>query len=254
MGQTMPKGSARGNLRAVGPAAEDPTLTQMAHRILVVEDEPDLLEAVVFALRKEGMKPIPCKDGEEALRIVKERRPDLVLLDLMLPGLDGIEVCRRLRASEETARIPIIMVTAKAEETDAVIGLGVGADDYVRKPFGLRELTARVRSLLRRNAEPPEAGQPIRLGELEVDPSRHEVRLRGKPILLTATEFRLLHHLARNPGRVYSRAQLLDKAVGTDVIVIERNIDVHISALRRKLEDYGDRLLTIRGVGYKFLE
>ena len=237
---------------AAGPV--DHTGGQMTHRILVVEDEPDLLEAVVFALRKEGMKPIPCKDGEEALRLVKERRPDLVLLDLMLPGLDGIEVCRRLRASEETARIPIIMVTAKAEETDAVIGLGVGADDYVRKPFGLKELAARVRSLLRRSAEPPEAGQPIRLGELEVDPARHEVRLRGKTIPLTATEFRLLHHLARNPGRVYSRAQLLDKAVGTDVIVIERNIDVHMSALRRKLEDYGDRLLTIRGVGYKLLE
>jgi len=243
----------RGALRGVAKA-EDHTVTQMTHRILVVEDEPDLLEAVVFALRKEGMKPVPCKDGEEALRLVKERRPDLVLLDLMLPGLDGIEVCRRLRASEETARIPIIMVTAKAEETDAVIGLGVGADDYVRKPFGLRELVARVRALLRRDSEPTEAGQPIRQGELEVDPGRHEVRLRGKPIPLTATEFRLLHHLVRNPGRVYSRSQLLDKAVGTDVIVIERNIDVHMSALRRKLEDYGDRLLTIRGVGYKFTE
>jgi len=231
---------------------EGHTVEQMTHRVLVVEDDPDLLEAVLFSLRKEGMKPIPCKDGEEALRIVKERRPDLVVLDLMLPGLDGIEVCRRLRASEETARIPIIMMTAKAEETDAVIGLGVGADDYVRKPFGLRELAARVRSLLRRSAEPMEAGQPIRQGELEVDPARHEVRLRGKPIPLTATEFRLLHHLVRNPGRVYSRVQLLDKAVGTDVIVIERNIDVHMSALRRKLEDYGDRLVTIRGVGYKF--
>lgn len=245
---------AKGRGRA-GVPPEDATLKLMSHRILVVEDEPDLLDAVVFALRKEGMKPIACKDGEEALTLVKERRPDLVLLDLMLPGLDGFEVCRRLRASEETARIPIIMVTAKAEETDAVIGLGVGADDYVRKPFGLKELVARVRSLLRRSAEPPEAvGQPIRYGELEVDPARHEVRLRGKSIPVTATEFRLLVHLARNPGRVYSRAQLLDKAVGTDVIVIERNIDVHISALRRKLEDYGDRLLTIRGVGYKLVE
>lgn len=253
MGQLMSRGGGRESLRTA-TRAEDATVGRMTHRILVVEDEPDLLEAVIFALRKEGMKPIPCKDGEEALRLVKERRPDLVLLDLMLPGLDGIEVCRRLRASEETARIPIMMVTAKAEETDAVIGLGVGADDYVRKPFGLRELVARVRSLLRRNAEPAEAGQPIRHGELEVDPARHDVRLHGKAILLTATEFRLLHHLVKNPGRVYSRAQLLDKAVGADVIVIERNIDVHISALRRKLEDYGDRLVTIRGVGYKFGE
>jgi two-component system phosphate regulon response regulator PhoB len=226
----------------------------MTHRILVVEDEPDLLEAVVFALKKEGMKPVACRDGEEALRLVKERQPDLVLLDLMLPGLDGIEVCRRLRASEETARIPIIMVTAKAEETDAVIGLGVGADDYVRKPFGLKELVARVRSILRRGAEPSDAGRPLRLGELEVDPARHEVRLRGKAVLVTATEFRLLHHLMKHPGRVYTRAQLVDKAVGKDVIVIERNIDVHVSALRRKLEDYGDRILTIRGVGYKLAE
>jgi two-component system phosphate regulon response regulator PhoB len=226
----------------------------MTHRILVVEDEPDLLEAIVFALKKEGLKPIPCQDGEDALRLIKDRRPDLVLLDLMLPGLDGIEVCRRMRAAEDTSKIPIIMVTAKAEETDAVIGLGVGADDYVRKPFGLRELVARVRSLLRRSAEPPEAGQPIRQGELEVDPSRHDVRLRGEPVLVTATEFRLLHHLVKNPGRVYSRAQLLDKAVGADVIVIERNVDVHISALRRKLKDYGDRIMTIRGVGYKFAE
>jgi len=226
----------------------------MANLILVVEDEPDLLEAVVFALKKEGLKPVPCRDGEEALRLVKERQPDLVLLDLMLPGLDGLEVCRRLRSDEGTARIPIIMVTAKAEETDAVIGLGVGADDYVRKPFGLRELVARVRTLLRRSAEPTDTGQPVRIGELEIDPARHEVRLRGEAILMTATEFRLLLHLARSPGRVFSRQQLLDKAVGTDVIVVERNVDVHISALRRKLLDYGDRIVTIRGVGYKLAE
>lgn len=227
----------------------------MSQRILVVEDEGDLLEAVAFALKKEGLRPIRATNGEDALRLVKEERPDLVLLDLMLPGLDGLEVCRRLRSSEETARIPIIMVTAKAEETDAIIGLGVGADDYIRKPFGLKELVARVRAILRRNEEPPDAAPaPVRIGELEVDPARHEVRLRGEPVPMTATEFRLLHHLVRHPGRVFSRAQLLDRAVGSDVIVVERNIDVHVSALRRKLKDYAERIVTIRGVGYKFAD
>ncbi len=227
----------------------------MSNRVLVVEDEADLLDAIVFTLRKEGLKPIPCKDGEEALRLVKSERPDLVLLDLMLPGVDGLEVCRRLRSSEETARIPIIMVTAKAEETDAVIGLGVGADDYLRKPFGLKELVARIRAVLRRVEEPAESSpQVIRIGELAIDPGRHEVRLRDETIVCTATEFRLLYHLARHPGRVFTRAQLLDRAVGSDVIVVERNIDVHVSALRRKLNDYGPRIMTIRGVGYKFTE
>ncbi len=227
----------------------------MSYRILVVEDEPDLLEAVAFALKKEGMKPIRCADGNEALEVVRESRPDLVLLDLMLPGMDGLEVCRRLRSSEETARIPIIMITAKAEETDAVIGLGVGADDYLRKPFGLKEMVARIRALLRRGEEPADpAPRVLRIGELEVDPARHEVRLAGESIPFTATEFRLLYHLVRHAGRVFTRAQLLDKVVGNDVIVVDRNIDVHISALRRKLKNEGERLRTVRGVGYKFNE
>jgi DNA-binding response OmpR family regulator len=226
-----------------------------SQRVLVVEDEADLLEAVCYTLKKEGMRPIRASNGEEALRLVEEERPDLVLLDLMLPGVDGLEVCRRLRSSEKTASIPVIMVTAKAEETDAVIGLGVGADDYIRKPFGLKELVARIRAVVRRKDEPGDPTPPtLSVEELEVDPPRHEVRLRGEPVPCTATEFRLLHHLVRNRGRVYTRAQLLDKAVGSDVIVVERNIDVHISALRRKLKDYGERITTIRGVGYKFAE
>lgn len=247
--------SLRSSSRVGTPEQHGDQTGTMSYRILVVEDETDLLEAVLFTLKKEGFKPIGCTNGEEALRLVSEVRPDLVLLDLMLPGLDGIEVCRRLRSNQETARIPIIMVTAKAEETDAVIGLGVGADDYVRKPFGLRELSARIRSVLRRLDEPSDSAPPIiRVDELEVDPSRHEVRLRGEAIPVTATEFRLLHLFVRNRGRVYTRSQLLEKVVGSDVIVIERNIDVHVSALRRKLKDYGDRIITIRGVGYKFAE
>ena len=227
----------------------------MTHRILVVEDEIDLLDAVSFALKKEGLKPIRAESGEEALALVEEARPDLVLLDLMLPGMDGIEVCRRLRANEKTARVPIIMVTAKAEETDAIIGLGVGADDYVRKPFGLKELVARVRAVLRRAEEPQDdVPRVITTGALEVDPSKHEVRISGQAVVLTATEFRLLHHLVRNRGRVYTRTQLLDQVVGHDVIVVERNIDVHVSALRRKLGEEGTRIETIRGVGYRFSE
>ena len=227
----------------------------MTRRILVVEDEEDLLEAMVYALRKEGLRPVPCRTGDEALRSIKDEVPDLVLLDLMLPGVDGLEVCRRLRSGERTARIPIIMVTAKAEETDAVIGLGVGADDYLRKPFGLKELIARIRAVLRRSEEGDD-GPPavVRHGDLEVDPVRHEVRVGGEAVPMTATEFRLLLHLARHPGRVFTRPQLLEKAVGNDVIVVERNVDVHVSAVRRKLGDHGDRIITIRGVGYKFAE
>jgi len=231
------------------------SLRSGGHRILVVEDEADLLDAITFALKREGLKPIRASSGEEALERAAETPPDLVLLDLMLPGIDGIEVCRRLRANERTARVPIIMVTVKAEETDAIVGLGVGADDYVRKPFGLKELVARVRAVLRR-AEEPQDSEPRVLvaGELEVDPGRHETRISGRPVTLTATEFRLLYHLVRNRGRVYSRAQLLDKCVGNEVIVVERNVDVHISALRRKLGELGLQIETIRGVGYKFSE
>ncbi|MGH7162591.1 MAG: response regulator [Planctomycetota bacterium] len=227
----------------------------MTHRILLVEDETDLLDAVFYALKKEGMRPIRATNGEEGLKLAREERPDLILLDLMLPGLDGLEVCRRLRSDDATARIPVIMATAKAEETDAVIGLGVGADDYLKKPFGLKELVARIRAVLRRATEIPDpAPRVLRVDELEVDPGRHEIRLRGEAVPCTATELRLLHHLVRNRGRVYSRGQLLEKAVGNDVIVVERNIDVHVAALRRKLKDYGDRIVTIRGVGYKFSE
>jgi len=227
----------------------------MAYRILVVEDEQDLLDAVTFTLKRDGVRPIRCSNGEEALDLVETERPDLVLLDLMLPGMDGLEVCRRLRSSEKTAQVPIIMITAKAEETDAVIGLGVGADDYMRKPFGLKELVARVRTVLRRYEEPAEpAPRILRSGSLEIDPARHEVRIDDNSVTLTATEFRLLHHLVKYRGRVFTRAQLLERAVGNDVIVIERNIDVHVSALRRKLDEHGEKIVTVRGVGYKFRE
>jgi two-component system phosphate regulon response regulator PhoB len=232
-----------------------PSSPKTTGKILVVEDEPDLLDLVVYNLRKEGFRPVRAENGEKALTLAHEERPDLILLDLMMPGLDGLEVCRRLRASEATRDIPIVMVTARAEESDAVVGLSVGADDYVKKPFGVRELLARVRAVLRRtSAGADPALKVLRVDDLEVDPARHEVRLRGEDVVCTPTELRLLHHLVRNRGRVFSRSQLLDKAVGTDVIVIDRNIDVHVAMLRKKLQDYGDRIVTIRGVGYKFTD
>jgi two-component system alkaline phosphatase synthesis response regulator PhoP len=229
--------------------------SRMSQKILVVEDEPDLLDLVVYNLKKEGFKPLRAETGEKALEIARGERPDLVLLDLMMPGLDGLEVCRRLRSNEATADIPIVMMTARAEEADAVVGLAMGADDYVKKPFGVKELVARVRAVLRRTGATADPGQKVvRVGDLEVDPAKHEVRLRGQDVVCTPTELRLLHHLVRNRGRVFTRAQLLDKAVGTDVVVIDRNIDVHVATLRKKLDDYGTRIVTIRGVGYKFAD
>jgi DNA-binding response OmpR family regulator len=243
----------------VGAPVDAPTAAPgrpgMTHKILVVEDEADLLDLVVYNLKKEGFRPIRAETGEKGLELAREERPDLILLDLMMPGLDGLEVCRRLRANDATSGIPIVMVTARAEESDAVVGLSVGADDYVKKPFGVRELVARVRAVLRRSGPGADPSQRVvRADELEVDPAKHEVRLRGEDVPVTPTEIRLLHHLVRNRGRVFTRAQLLDKAVGPDVVVIDRNIDVHVATLRRKLGDYGSRIVTIRGVGYKFAE
>ena len=236
-------------------SAAAPRPPRMTAKILVVEDEPDLLDLVVYNLRKEGYRALRAETGEKALELARDERPDLVLLDLMMPGVDGLEVCRRLRAGEATRDIPIIMVTARAEEGDAVVGLSVGADDYVKKPFGVRELLARVRTVLRRTAAAPDpATKVLRVDELEVDPGRHEVRVRGVDVDCTPTELRLLHHLVRNRGRVFARAQLLDKAVGTDAEVLDRNVDVHVAMLRKKLGEYGDRIVTIRGVGYKFTD
>jgi DNA-binding response OmpR family regulator len=239
----------------VAPSNAAPPPPRALGRILVVEDEPDLLDLLVYNLRKEGFRPVRAESGERALEIAQAERPDLIVLDLMLPGLDGLEVCRRLRGTDVTRDVPIIMVTARAEEGDAVVGLALGADDYVKKPVGVRELLARVRAVLRRaGGGGDDSPRLVRVDDLEVDPARHEVRLRGVDVVCTPTELRLLHHLVRNRGRVFTRTQLLDKAVGTDVIVIDRNVDVHVATLRRKLSDYGDRIVTIRGVGYKLAD
>jgi DNA-binding response OmpR family regulator len=225
-------------------------------RILVVEDEPDLQELVRHHLARERYDVVTAGDGETALREAHRRVPDLVVLDLMLPGIDGLEVCRRLRSDPRTAPVPIVMLTAKGEETDAVIGLAQGADDYVRKPFGIKELVARLAARLRAAEVRREevARKVSHYGDLTVDSLKHEVSLRGKAVRVTVTEFKLLRHLVLNPGRAYSRNELLDAVLGPDAFVIDRNVDVHVATLRKKLGPFGKNIETLRGVGYKLRE
>jgi two-component system phosphate regulon response regulator PhoB len=225
-------------------------------RILVVDDEPDLLELVKHQLQKEHYEVTTALDGEVALAQARRNPPDLVVLDLMLPGIDGLEVCRRLRADPRTMHVPIVMLTAKGEESDAVIGLSQGADDYVRKPFGSKELLARIAARLRasRGETPVAAGKVVSFGDLMIDPVKHEVALGDKPVVLTLTEFKLLHFLVSNRGRAFTRNELLNAVVGQEAIIIDRNVDVHVATLRKKLGGYGAHILTIRGLGYKFRE
>jgi two-component system, OmpR family, alkaline phosphatase synthesis response regulator PhoP len=223
-------------------------------RIIAIEDEPDILEVIQYNLRKEGYEVTGVENGEEGLNLVRKDLPDLVLLDLMLPGMDGLEVCRRLKYEAATRAIPVIMVTAKGEESDVVLGLEVGADDYLTKPFGPRELVARVRAILRRSTHRVEGDGPRRIvfEKLVIDPSRHEVTNDGDDVELTATEFRLLHFLASHPGKVFSRQRLVKEAISEDAYILERNIDVHVRAIRKKLGEEYDYITTVRGVGYRF--
>ena len=221
--------------------------------LLVIEDDPDIVELLRYNLEREGFRVLVATDGEHGLADAARNRPDLVLLDLMLPGLDGLEVCRRLRVQEPTRGIPVLMLTAKGEETDVVIGLEMGADDYLTKPFSPRELLARVRALLRRAQRVDE--QPgktrIELHGLVLDMTRHEVLNQGDLVPLTRAEFRLLWTLAQRPGRVYSRNELVDEITAGEAVIIDRNVDVHVSSIRRKLGDAGKLIATVRGVGYK---
>jgi len=225
-------------------------------RVLVVEDEPDILEVIEHNLRREGYRVLTAADGSEGLRLARRDAPDLVLLDVMLPGLDGVEVCRRLKEDPLTRPIPIIMVTARGDESDVVLGLGVGADDYVAKPFSPRELTARIKAVLRRGGLRKEAGSERRTvrGGLIIDADRYRVLVDGKPVEFTATQFRLLSFLAAHPGRVFTRDELLNRVIRGDAIVIDRNIDVHIRAIRKLLGTHRDVVETVRGVGYRFAE
>lgn len=224
--------------------------------LLLVEDEPDLLEVLRLTFEREGFRLVLAHDGEEALDLAQRMAPDLVILDLMLPKLDGIEVCRRLREHPSFKRTPILMLTAKSEESDVVLGLGVGADDYLAKPARPRELVARVRSLLRRSGskEPTITEELIAAGPLIIDPVRFEVRLGegSEAVVLTPTEFKLLQTLAGRPGRVFRRGELLDHSIGAGAVVTERNVDTHVKSVRRKLGEHGALIETVRGVGYRF--
>jgi len=223
--------------------------------ILVVEDEDDIAELIRYNLEKESYAVTITASGEKGLETARRTPPDLILLDLMLPGVDGLEVCRCLKADPLTRNIPIVMVTARGEEADIVAGLELGAEDYVPKPFGTKVLVARVRAVLRRRAAPvPAEDETLHVHEIEIHPGRHEVRADGKDILLTNTEFRILHFLARRPGWVFTRYQIVDGIRGENYPVTERAVDVQIVALRRKLGGFGGLIETVRGVGYRFRE
>lgn len=218
--------------------------------VLVIDDEKDLIELVRYNLERDGFDVMTAVDGRSGLQIATRHRPDLIVLDVMMPGMDGMEVCRQLRSDERTQRLPIIMLTARAAESDRIDGLEIGADDYVTKPFSPRELGARVRAILRRTS-PPEQPPEIRRGKLVVDVSRHEVRYDGQPVSLTTTEFRILHFLATQPGRVLSRDEIIEGAL-REPDIFDRTIDVHIAAIRRKLIGGDSLIATVRGFGYKF--
>ena len=219
--------------------------------VLVVEDETALLTLLHYNLEREGYRVLEARDGEEAMLVAAEEKPDVVILDWMLPQLSGIEVCRRLRTRQETRNIPIIMLTARGEETDRIRGLDTGADDYITKPFSMTELLARLRAVMRR-IRPGLAEDVVRIGDIEVDRAAHRVRRGGHDIHLGPTEFKLLDHLIQYPGRVFSREQLLDAVWGSDVYVEVRTVDVHVGRLRKALNIPGvqDPIRTVRSAGY----
>jgi two-component system alkaline phosphatase synthesis response regulator PhoP len=221
--------------------------------ILVVDDEEDILELVRYNLAKEGYRVTTVASGEEALKSARSVQPDIILLDLMLPGVDGLEVCRLLKHDPKTQHIPIIMLSAKGEEADIVTGLELGAADYITKPFSPRVLLARLRAVLRRRVtDTASENTPLTIHELVIHPGRHEVLVEGLPVDLTATEFRLLHLLARRPGWVFTRSQIVNGVHGHDYPVSDRSVDVQVVGLRKKLGPSGDYLETVRGVGYRF--
>ena len=227
--------------------------------ILVVEDEPDIRKLIQYNLVQERYKVIEAEDSEQALKLLQRARPNLIILDLMLPGMSGMELCKLLRDRQDTARLPILMLTAKAGEADKVVGLEMGADDYLAKPFSPREMVARVRAILRRAESAAAADSPpsYEKGPLRIDFTTYEVFARGKTIKLTLKEFELLRFLAQNPNRVLSRDQLLDRVWGGETYVTPRTVDVHIRRLRKAIEkddSHPKWILTLRGVGYKFDE
>ena len=223
--------------------------------VLIAEDEGALVTLLRYNLEREGYRVVEARDGEEALLVASEQKPDVVLLDWMLPQLSGIEVCRRLRGRQESRNVPIIMLTARGEETDRIRGLDTGADDYITKPFSMTELLARLRAVMRR-IRPGLAENVVRVGDIEVDRASHRVRRSGEEVHLGPTEFKLLDHLIQHPGRVFSRDQLLDAVWGSDVYVEARTVDVHVGRLRKALNPGGarDPIRTVRSAGYSLDE
>lgn len=238
---------------------QNPLTSQQRSRILVIEDEADIAELIHYNLKKEGFAISVASDGQRGLEQARSQGADLILLDIMLPELDGFSVCHQLRQDPRTEAIPIIILTAKGEESDTVHGLDLGADDYMIKPFRASELVARIKAHLRRyalyrkmmNEGPPDADTLKHLGPLALDRSRHIIFLKGKPLILTLSEFKLLSTLMSAPGQVFTRSQLIHHIAGKGVHLVERNVDVHILALRKKLGGHSSLIQTIRGVGYK---
>lgn len=226
--------------------------------IAVVEDEQDILEVITYNLEKEGFDVMSSSRGDAALSLIKEKKPDLVVLDIMLPGMDGLEICKELRKDDGFQLMPIIMLTAKTEESDTVLGLGLGANDYVAKPFSPKELIARVKANLRtvKNvaSEDSSSVEKVSLHGLTIDRNSHKVIVENDEVKLTASEFRLLFTLAKKPGRVFSREQLLENILTDHAVVVDRNVDVHIRAVRKKLGEHAALIETVRGVGYRFKE
>lgn len=226
-------------------------------RVLIVEDERGLVQSLSWYFDREGYETHAASDGNDGLRKAQTLLPDVVLLDIMLPGLDGLSICRELRAGERTKQIPIILITAKSEETDQLAGYNLGADDYVTKPFSNKVLLQKIKALLRRVEGPVETGDVIEHLGIRIDRVRHRVTVHNDEVSLTPTEFKLLECMLRQPGRAFNRHQLMDAAIGEGQIVLERTIDVHVKTLRKKLEDAGgttEMIETVRGVGYRFQE
>ncbi len=226
-------------------------------KVLVIEDDEDILTLLEHHLGREGYTVETAEDGEKGLDLARERPSHVIVLDLMLPGMDGYQVLKALRADERTASTPVVILTARGEEADIVTGLELGADDYVTKPFSPRVLMARIRAVLRRKsrqATVADKDEPIEVFDIRIDPRRHEVRVRSRPVELTATEFQLLRFLASHPGWVYTRQQIVDAVKGTDYPVTDRAVDVQMVGLRRKLGKAGEYIETVRGVGYRFRE
>ena len=223
-------------------------------RILVVDDEPDAIELMRFNLKASGYEVLTAEDGEEALAKARKFSPDMILLDVMLPEIDGLEVCKILRRDPATASLPIIMLTAKASEIDRVLGLEFGADDYVTKPFSPRELMLRVRNLLKRKESSKEEVERFQVRDIELDVSKYEVKIMGQPIDLTPTEFKLLQILMERKGRVQSRDRLLQDVWGYDQLIDTRTVDTHVRRLREKMGEAADYVTTVRGVGYRLME